>query len=144
MKNKFNLIATTAILFNHDSKYRNSKFLLPRLAKYLHSNQLNLIKEIYQQNIFGDFSHADDICFGIFLLLNSKKNLDKIILSSGKLSSINRLIDYALIKLKVINKLETPQKKTIKLIGSNNLAKKLLKWNIKKDTLTAFKEILKN
>tara|TARA_B110000971_G_scaffold221337_1_gene268054 strand:- start:5740 stop:6639 length:900 start_codon:yes stop_codon:yes gene_type:complete len=144
MKKKFNLIATTAILFNHDSKYRNSKFLLPRLAKYLHSNKLNLIKEIYQQNIFSDFSHADDVCFGIFLLLNSKKNLDKIILSSGKLSSINSLIDFALMKLKIINKLETPKKRTIKLIGNNNLAKKSLKWNIKKDSLTAFKEILKN
>ena len=82
--------------------------------------------------------------FWDLFIIKFKKNLDKIILSSGKLSSINKLIDYALIKLKIINKLESPKKRTIKLIGSNNVAKRLLKWNIKKDTLTAFKEILKN
>ena len=35
MKRKFKLLASTAILFNHDSKYRNSKFLFPRFVNYL-------------------------------------------------------------------------------------------------------------
>ena len=33
MKKKFKLNANIVILFNHDSKYRNSRFLLPRLIK---------------------------------------------------------------------------------------------------------------
>ena len=145
MKKKFKLFATTIILFNHDSKYRNSKFLFPRLVKYLKSNKLNHVKKIYSQNIFGDFSHAEDICNGIFLLIKSNKNPNKIIFSSNNLLRLNNLIDYGLVKLKIKKNITTKtHKKTIKLIGNNNLAKKLLKWFPKKNSLLAFKEILKN
>ncbi len=145
MKKKFRLFATTIILFNHDSKYRNSKFLFPRLVKYLKSNKLNHVKKIYSQNIFGDFSHAEDICNGIFLLIKSNKNPNKIIFSSNNLLRLNNLIDYGLVKLKIKKNITTKtHKKTIKLIGNNNLAKKLLKWFPKKNSLLAFEEILRN
>lgn len=142
MKRKFNLLATTAILFNHDSKYRNSKFLFPRLAKYIQLNDIKKINEIYKQNIFGDFSHAEDICEGILLLLRSLKNPDKIIFSSNKLSGINKLIEYGINQKKKKYLLKSPSKKTIKLIGNNSLSKKLLRWKPKKNYLYAFKEIL--
>lgn len=145
MKKKFKLFTTTIILFNHDSKYRNSKFLFPRLVKYLKSNKLNHVKKIYSQNIFGDFSHADDICNGIFLLIRSNKNPNKIIFSSNSLLRLNNLIDYGLTKLKIKKDITIKtHKKTFKLIGNNNLAKKLLNWFPKKNSLLAFKEILKN
>ena len=142
MKRKFKLLASTAILFNHDSKYRNSKFLFPRLAGYLKNQRLNLIKEIYEQNIIGDFSHAEDICNGIYLLIFSKKNPDKIIFSSNHLSKVNNIIDFSLKKLKIQNFFLRPKKKTIKLIGINSLGKKLLNWKPRKNSLTAFNEIL--
>ena len=43
--------------------------------------------------IYGDFSHAEDICYGIYKLSIYKK-IDKIILSSGKRFFINKVITY--------------------------------------------------
>ena len=144
MKKKYKLLATTTILFNHDSKFRNSKFLLPRLANYLKNNKLRCIKKIYSQNIFGDFSHAEDICNGIFLLIKSNKNPDKIILSSNKLYRLNNLIDFGLRKFNFEKFTKVSNIKTISLIGNNKFSKKLLNWKIKKNSLIAFKEILNN
>ena len=142
-KKQFNLFATTAILFNHDSRYRNEKFLLPRLVGYLHYKKLTFVKKLYKSNIFGDFSHAEDICNGIFLLLNSKINPDKIILSSNIFFSINKLIDHGLMVFKIKSKFLVPKKKIIKLIGNSDFAIKSLNWNIKKNCLIAFKDIIK-
>jgi len=143
IKKKFKLLATTAILFNHDSKYRNPKFLFPRLSKFFHLNQKKSINKIYQQNIFGDFSHAEDVCRGIFLLLKSKKNPDKIIFSSNKLFSINELIKYGSKIFKKRIQFSPPNKKSINLIGKNGYAKKLLGWKPYKSPKIAFKEISK-
>ena len=143
-KRKYNLNASTAILFNHDSKYRNKKFLLPRLRNYLLNNQISSIKKIYQEGIEGDFSHAEDICNGLYLLLKSNKNPDKIIFSSNKISFINNLIKYGLQKMKINIKIENKIKKkeSKKLIGNNSFAKRLLKWKNKKNIHLAFEEIL--
>lgn len=143
-KRNHNLNASTAILFNHDSKYRNKKFLLPRLRKHLFNNQISLIKKIYQEGIEGDFSHAEDICNGLYLLLKSNKNPDKIIFSSNKISFINNLIKYGLKKMKINIKIENKIKKkeSKKLIGNNSFAKRLLKWKNKKNIYLAFEEIL--
>ena len=142
-KKKYKLNACTAILFNHDSIYRNKKFLLPRIIKYLKIKNYNKINEIYKENIYGDFSHAEDICQGIIQLSRLKKMPDKIILSSYKLSSINKLIRYGLNFYKHKKKL----KKNIKpknnlLIGNNTFAKKILQWRPKKNIFLAFKELL--
>jgi GDPmannose 4,6-dehydratase len=143
-KRKYNLNASTAILFNHDSKYRNKKFLLPRLRNHLLNNQISSIKKIYQEGIEGDFSHAEDICNGLYLLLKSNKNPDKIIFSSNKISFINNLIKYGLQKMKINIKIENKIKKkeSKKLIGNNSFAKRLLKWKNKKSIYLAFEEIL--
>ena len=139
-KKKYNLNVSTAIFFNHDSKYRNKKFLLPRLMQYLSKNKISLIKKIYQENISGDFSHADDICNGLYLLLKSDKNPDKIIFSSNKISFINKLIRHGLKKFKIKIKLKIKKNKSPKLIGNNSLAKKLLNWKIKKNIYLVFDE----
>ena len=143
MKKKFKLLATTMILFNHDSKYRNSKFLFPRLANYMKHKKIKRLKEIYQKNIFGDFSHANDICNGIFLLIKSNQNLNKIIFSSNRLIRLNDVIDFGLMKLKINYTMPCVKVKTIKLIGNNNLAKKVLNWQPTKNSLSAFEDILK-
>ena len=101
------------------------------------------IKKIYSQNIFGDFSHAEDICNGIFLLIKSNKNPDKIILSSNKLYRLNNLIDFGLRKFNFEKFTKVSNIKTINLIGNNKFSKKLLNWK-KKNSLIAFKEILNN
>ena len=142
LKEKFNLLTTTAILFNHDSIYRNSKFLLPRLVSYLKKKQLNEIKKIFNENIIGDFSHAEDICNGISLLLKLNKYPNKIIFSSNKFTKINDFINYGIKRYKIKNSKLKTENKNLKLIGDNRFAKKLLNWKIKKNSFLAFKELL--
>ena len=142
-KRKFKLNATVLILFNHDSRYRNPRFLLPRLIKAIKNNNVNFIKKIYNEEIIGDFSHAEDICNGIYLLIKKDKNPDKLILSSGKKTYINKIIRLFYKKIKNIkpnNKIKSQNN----IIGNNQLARKTIGWKLKKNIIIAAKEIYKN
>ena len=142
-KTKKKIKATIVILFNHDSKFRNERFLFPRLIKSIKYKNYSFLKKIYKENISGDFSHADDICEAIFLLIKSKKNPDKIILSSGKRTYINDIIDFFMPNIKYkYNKLDLRKNELI--IGNNSKAINLLKWKIKKNSLDAAKELFKH
>ena len=55
-KHKSNMVM--AILFNHDSIYRNKKFLIPRLVKIIKSKNFNKLQEIYL-GAFSDVYFAD-------------------------------------------------------------------------------------
>ncbi len=142
-KKKYGLNACSAILFNHDSIHRNKKFLLPRIIRYLKNKNFKKINEIYKENIYGDFSHAEDICQGMLRLIKLKKMPDKIILSSNKLSSINTLIRYGLnlYNYKTTIRNDIKIKKNL-LVGNNSFAKKILHWSPKKNVFLAFKELL--
>ena len=73
VKKKYKCNIVMAILFNHDSIYRNKKFLIPRLIKIIKNKQFKKLNLIYKENISGDFSHADDICLGLLKLVNIKR-----------------------------------------------------------------------
>jgi GDPmannose 4,6-dehydratase len=143
LKNKYNLNATTVILFNHDSMFRNKKFLIPRLVDAFKRKDISYIESIYKFNISGDFSHAEDICNGIYKLSIFKKNIDKIILSSGKRLFINDVINYLerLYNVK-INKKISRNSVVCKTIGSNLFAKKVINYKIKKDIFLVCDEII--
>ena len=142
-KKKFNLIATTAILFNHDSSYRNKKFLIPRIIKLIKKNKFNDLKEIFNENISGDFSHAEDICNGIYKLSISRSNPDKLIFSSNKRLFINDIINYLLLLTnKEIQFTKAKKDRYTNPIGNNNFTKRLLKWRLKKNTFFAAKELI--
>ena len=142
IKKKYDLKITTVILFNHDSKFRNNKFLLPRVVHAIKFNKLLFLKKIYSINISGDFSHADDICNGIFLIINSKKNLDKIILSSSKITEFNNIINYFSKKEKFFLTLrENKNLNNNACIGDNSLAKKKMNWKPKKTIYDAAQEL---
>tara|TARA_Y100001970_G_C14170801_1_gene824027 strand:+ start:429 stop:1337 length:909 start_codon:yes stop_codon:yes gene_type:complete len=143
IKNK-NFFYSNLILFNHDSKYRNEKFLLPKLINAIKNNDTNFIKEIYKSNIVGDFSHAEDICDAIYLIIKKKIILKNLILSSGKKTRINYLINYLLKKYKLKIKLNIPIVKRKCLVGNNNLARNKIKWKIKKNIFIAADEIYRN
>ena len=144
-KKTHNLNMTTAILFNHDSMHRKKKFLLPRLVKSIKSKNFKKINEIYQENISADFSHAEDICNGLYRLVISKKNPDKLIFSSNVKVFINDIINFLLKKNKIkkifitnnLNSNSTP-------IGDNSFTKKILNWKIKKNIFIAANELNKN
>jgi GDPmannose 4,6-dehydratase len=143
-KKKNNLNMTIAILFNHDSLYRKKKFLIPRLIKLIKLKSFKKINEIYQENISGDFSHAEDICNGLYKLIISKKNPNKLIFSSSKITFINDIIKFLLKKNNIKRKFtdnfltnnSTP-------VGDNSFTKKLLKWKNNKDIFIASNELNK-
>jgi|TARA_B100001093_G_scaffold496749_1_gene542843 GDPmannose 4,6-dehydratase len=140
--NKIN--ASTAILFNHDSTFRNKKFLIPRLIKLFKERKLNSIEQIYNLNISGDFSHAEDICYGIYKLSITKKKIDKIILSSGERFYINDIIDYLEKKFNLqIRKDKIKDNSNFQPLGSNLVARKLLNYKVKKTPIDACNELIK-
>jgi len=142
-KKKFHLNATMAVLFNHDSIFRNKKFLMPRLVKLIKQKKFIELKKIFFENISGDFSHAEDICRGIYKLAITKKNPNKLIFSSNKRTFINDIISYLLnlnnIQIK-FNKVK--KKKYLSSIGNNSLTKKILNWKPKKNIFIAAKELI--
>jgi GDP-D-mannose dehydratase len=141
-KKKYNLKFTNVILFNHDSIYRNKKFLIPRLVLAVLNRNKKFIHKIYNENIRADFSHAEDINKAIILLLKKKISPENIILSSNKLTKINDIILYLIKKnnnkMKLIKK---NFKKKSFILGDNKLAKNILKWKINKNIYDAVDEI---
>ena len=133
-----------AILFNHDSMYRKNKFLIPRLIKMIKSKNFKKLNEIYKQNISGDFSHAEDICNGLYKLIISKNNPDKLIFSSNIRTYVNDIIKFLLKKNNIKkNFTDSNLGYTSTPIGDNSFTKKTLKWNIKKDIFIAANELNK-
>jgi GDP-D-mannose dehydratase len=142
IKRRCKLKATTTILFNHDSAQRNKTFLLPKIIRYLKSRKKGKLQKIYDLNIKGDFSHSENICSGIILIMNNKLNLDKIILSSNKYTKINDVINFLIRKNKLNIKLISKKKNTnTKLLGDNTLAKKIIKWKYYKNYFSAATEM---
>lgn len=136
---------TNALLFNHDSIYRNKKFLIPRIIHALKKKNYLFLKEIINENISADFSHAKDICLGLIKILMSKNNLDNVILSSGKLTCINDIIRFISKKKGISLPFKIHKKKSNKgLIGNNLIAKKKFKWFPKKNIFQASLEIYDN
>ena len=135
---------TTAILFNHDSMYRKKKFLIPRLIRMIKLKSFKKINEIYQENISADFSHAEDICNGLFQLIISKKNPNKLIFSANKKTFINDLIDFLLKKNKIKKEFITDNaNRNATPIGDNSYTKKILNWKLKKNIFIAANELNK-
>jgi nucleoside-diphosphate-sugar epimerase len=91
---------TNAILFNHDSKFRNKKFLIPRIVKYLKNKNYSRLKNIIKSNISGDFSHAEDICYAIYKIIDLR-SIKKIIISSGYYTDINQIIFFLIKKFNI-------------------------------------------
>ena len=143
-KRKEKINYTNAILFNHDSIFRNKKFILPRIIKALIKKDYIFLKDIIKANICADFSHAEDTCQGLYKIMFNMTNFDRLILSSGKSTSINSIIKYIIKKNKLkldINFNKSVNKKT--LIGSNKLAFKKLGWLPKKNVYIAADEMYK-
>ena len=142
-KNKINY--TNVILFNHDSIYRNKKFLIPRLINSLIYKDYKFMKKIIDFNISADFSHADDVCNGLVKILLSKRNDDNVILSSGKLTKINDIIKFVIKKKNILFPFKILKNKNkIGLVGSNSFAKRKFNWFIKKDIFRAALELYDN
>jgi len=140
-----NINYTCLIFFNHDSIYRNKKFLFPRLINAIKKRNTKFLNEILKYNIHGDFSHADDICIGIYKVILTKKRIKRLILSSNKCTAINDIVKHVIKKNKVNLRLNFRTREKSKCLKGNNiLAKKIIKWKSKKSSFIAADEIYKN
>ena len=99
---------------------------------------------IYHENIIQDFSHAEDICYAIYLLIKKDINIDNLILSSSKKTNVNSIINYLIKKYskKIIIKSKPKLNKNF-MIGDNKLAKNILKWKSSKNIYIAADELYK-
>lgn len=143
-KKKENIYYTNVILFNHDSIFRSKKFILPRIINAMIKKDYTFLSNIIKSNIVADFSHAEDICRGLCKIIFSMDNFDKLILSSGKSTSINNIIKHVVKKNKIkldINLSQILNKKA--LVGSNKIARQKLRWFAKKNIYIAADEIYK-
>jgi GDPmannose 4,6-dehydratase len=140
-KKIFKLKYTTAILFNHDSKFRNENFLLPRLIMAIKKNNYSFIKEIYKNNINFDSSHADDICEAIIKIMLSNLNLDKVIISSGKITRINDIIKKLLNNKNII--FSKAKRNFNYILGDCRLLKDTFGYKPKKNTMKAIQDLWK-
>ena len=133
---------TNLILFNHDSIFRNKKFLLPRIVSAVKKNNEVFLNMIYQENIIQDFSHAEDICHAIYLLIKKNTNIDNLILSSSKKTNVNSIINYLIKKYskKIMIKSKPKLNKNF-MIGDNRLARNILKWKSSKNIYIAADEL---
>ena len=96
-------------------------------------------------NICGDFSHAEDICEGIYKVIITSKKIKRLILSSNNCTSINDIVKHVIQKNKINLKLNFKTKNEKKCLkGNNRLAKKIIKWKPKKSSFIAADEIYKN
>ena len=109
-----NFTYTNLILFNHDSALRNDKFLLPRIVLAIKNKNQIFLNNIYKENIIRDFSHAEDICRAIYLLIKKNIHFDNLILSSSKKTKINTIINYLLKKYNKSIKITAKPKKNTK------------------------------
>ena len=142
-KKKNNIKYTNIILFNHDSKFRNKKFIIPKVINAILNKDLIFLKKIIKMNVASDFSHALDFCEGIKKIMFNSLNLDTIILSSKKLISLNKIISFIIKKNKLDIKLLIKDKKIKGLIGNNMLARNKINWSPKKNIFIAANEIYK-
>lgn len=136
LKKKFKLKATSVIFFNHDSIYRPENFLIKRIINHTRDQNIKELMKLYKLNIKGDFSHADDINYAIYLIIKkSNLNLNRIILSSNKVTKINNFIIKVIKKfhLKISFKNVKILKNNTYKIGNNKIAKKKLDWKPKKN-----------
>ena len=81
-----------------------------------------------------------------FIIYQSqKKNIDKLIISSGKRFHINKVINYLekYYDLK-IKKNFLKNNKNFNFLGSNKLAQKIINYKVKKNSIHACKDIIKS
>lgn len=86
---KYGIKCCSGIFFNHESFYRNDKFISKKLSKII-SKILNGFSEkitLYDLNYFRDISHANDFMKGVKLIIKNEIN-DDFIFSSGYLTNM--------------------------------------------------------
>ncbi len=109
-RKNFNLNVYNGFLFNHESKYRSNKFIIPKIIKSLVLFKYKKKKKILKlNNILSekDFGSAEEYMKIIWKVLQQKKIFDFILGSEKKLSLLNIIkfiARYLKININIVNK----------------------------------------
>ena len=109
-RKNFNLNVYNGFLFNHESKYRSNKFIIPKIIKSLVLFKYKKKKKVLKlNNILSekDFGSAEEYMKIIWKVLQQKKIFDFILGSQKKLSLLNIIkfiARYLKININIFNK----------------------------------------
>jgi len=138
-----------AILFNHESRLRKEGYLFRDLAKQIklfESGSQDYI-EVRDPKFRGDWHSAEDTAEGLELMA-SQNNVTDLVLASGRLFSVNDIIDgyfetYSPRKHpKIVSKsMGDSQRNAIPVVGDIRLAQNL-GWNPQRTLMSVLREIV--
>ncbi|MDA9964384.1 GDP-mannose 4,6-dehydratase [Gammaproteobacteria bacterium] len=141
-REKYGIRCFSAILYSHESPLRDESFftknIFIKIHKYL-SGEKNKI-QIYNPNAYRDWGYAGDYA-KILVKSLFRKQLDDLIVASGKLTSVksfteNVLKQYDLDYNHVVEEIDSPEfraKETLKLCPDHDSIEKIVSQNIKFD-----------
>lgn len=97
-KNAFSMFVVTGTLMNHESNRRGGTFVTKKITNYVakyHKNRNGLTQlELGNLNAKRDWSHAKDMCDGIFLMLTQDKPVNYV-LSNDTTHSVREFVELA-------------------------------------------------
>ncbi len=132
-RKKFNIKCSSGIFFNHESPYRNEKFLSKKVSNFVKKILLgeDLKINLNNLNIYRDISHAEDFMKGVKIIVENKVNED-FIFSSGELISMKKFVNlfFEMFNLNFEDYLiySEENNETYKIYGDNSKLKSL-GWN---------------
>lgn len=136
-REKYNLKASTAILYNHESPRRSIEFVTQKIVTSLVNIKRGKQQKLFLRNVdsIKDWSHSKDIVRAL-LLMAENEDPEDFIVSSGKGRSIHDLIVNVSKKIKLkdwekyvsIDSSPTYNNSITKLIGNPNYLINKLNW----------------
>ncbi len=135
----YNWKIISGIMFNHESEFRTTNFLIMKLIDNAIENQLGKNKkiEIPSLDISRDWSYAKDICDGIFNL-TFNNFFGSYVLGSGKITSLKDISKYIYEKLNLnyldfitINKNKLRSGEPLKVMSNPEKIKNDIGWKTK-------------
>ena len=89
-REKKKLFAVNGILFNHDSKLRSNKYLLPEIINFCKKYQKGQTLKLIDGGVIRDFGHAEDVVKAIYQVMTIN-NPDDYIISCGNVFSVKQI-----------------------------------------------------
>ena len=96
----YKMFICNGILFNHESPRRGETFVTRKITRALTRIKLGLQQKLYLGNLDSkrDWGHAQDYCFGMWLILQ-QDTPDDYIIATGESHSVREFLDEAAIIL---------------------------------------------
>lgn len=150
-RNSYGMFACSGILFNHESPMRGDNFVTQKIVKaavrIANGKQSKL--ELGNLTASRDWSHADDMIRGMYLILNHE-HPDDFVLASGETYTVQEFVDYVFFSLNldwkdyvVTNETHIRPEDVQLLRGDSSKARSVLGWVPRYTLKTLIDEMVK-